>query len=135
MVNRLRRGLRFVVSPVDPHSASTIFPTRSRAGLQISSPLASHHVAPGPYGRPGHAPDYDYEKIRGKAFRLFNSKGVPDLANDKGWRTRADLKHELEQYCASVFGRRPARSTMDGFVDRVIQDWNSRKQAAPDKGK
>jgi hypothetical protein len=44
--------------------------------------LLSIHVAPRPSSRRARAPDYDYEKIRGKVFRLLTSKGMPELAND-----------------------------------------------------
>lgn len=135
------------------HAAPLTFPRRTdspsvapnhvapRPSPQIGAPdsgspsVAPVQDAPRPYARPGRAPEYDYEKIRGQVFRLFQSKGMPHLENDTGWRTGADLRHELEAFCESVFGRRPARSTLDGLVDRAIQDWNSREQVPPDKGK
>ncbi len=94
-----------------------------------SSLLLSIHAAPTPAVKRGRAPTYDYDKIRGEVFRLLKRKGEPDLANDEGWRTLADLKRALEPFCEKVFGSIPARSTLDSYVNRALTQWRARALA------
>jgi hypothetical protein len=75
-------------------------------------------------GRPTY---FDYDTVKAKAFRLFGEKGLPDVSNDDGWRTVADLVRELAVFCSTVFGREPAKSTLEKLAKRVVKDWGLRQ--------
>jgi hypothetical protein len=68
---------------------------------------------------------YDYGQIRGEAFRQFKQRGLPSRDGDKGWQTRADLEKQIENFCDSIYGRRPAKSTLQNLAKRAIRDWQS----------
>jgi hypothetical protein len=84
--------------------------------------------------RTGGAPaKYDYDQIRAHAFRAFKEKGLPDPGgDDQSWRTRADLEREIADLCRRRFDDEPAKSTLQGYARRCIDDW-ARREA--DKGR
>jgi hypothetical protein len=78
----------------------------------------------------GAPPKYDYDMIRGEAFRLFRAHGLPDREGDDGWQTRADLERCLAEFCKTIHGEEPVKSTLQELAKRAIADW---KKAEADK--
>jgi hypothetical protein len=78
----------------------------------------------------GAPPKYDYDMVRGEAFRLFRAHGLPDREGDDGWQTRADLERCLAEFCMAIHGEAPVKSTLQEFAKRAIADW---KKAEADK--
>jgi hypothetical protein len=87
----------------------------------IPAPQAYFRSNPAPSrGKP---PKYDYDQIRGQAFRLFKGHGIPSRNGEKGWQTRADLERKLAEFCNHVFGEEPAKSTLQGYAKKALADW------------
>ena len=74
---------------------------------------------------PGAPPIYDHDQIRGEAFRQFKQRGLPSRDGDKGWQTRADLEKLIEDFCDSLYGRRPVKSTLQRLAKRALSDWQA----------
>jgi hypothetical protein len=94
----------------------------------VAADTANARLVPGDKG--GAPPKYDYDMIRGEAFRLFRAHGVPDREGDDGWQTRADLERCLAEFCMAIHGQAPVKSTLQELAKRAIADW---KKAEADK--
>jgi hypothetical protein len=77
----------------------------------------------------GAPPIYHYDQIKGEAFRQFKQRGLPSRDGDKGWQTRTDLEKVIEDFCDTLYERRPAKSTLQGYAKRAIKDWQADKSA------
>jgi len=73
----------------------------------------------------GAPPTYDYEPIRGEAFRHFKKYGLPDRNGQPDWRTQANLERKLAEFCLNVVGKEPAKGTLQRFAARAIADWKA----------
>jgi hypothetical protein len=78
---------------------------------------------------PGPSPTYDYDLLKEEAFRLFRERGLPARNTiNKKWRTRADLERALGDFITNQSGgEEPARSTLQRFAQRTIDDWKQQQ--------
>jgi hypothetical protein len=84
----------------------------------------------GDAGQPGAPPTYDYDVVKGEAFRLFKKKrGLPERTGEDGWRTRADLERALAEFSLRIYEKEPAKRTLQDFAQRAIDEWTAQKAA------
>lgn len=80
----------------------------------------SHRITPLTAGR---KPIYDQDQINGAVAREIRRRGFPHSSGDLGWQSIADVERVVGEFCVSIYGREPAKSTSQKLARQGLEHY------------